>query len=58
MKVWVVLGSWDYEGNDDPLGVYSSKERAEAVAEAERMHPHQRYNCVDVEEYTLDEEPQ
>ena len=37
MMVWLVGGSWDYEGMyDESVRVFSSRERADAYAEALR----------------------
>lgn len=35
MTYWIAAGGWNYEGFDDPVGVYSTKEKAiEALARA------------------------
>ena len=51
MKIFVVCGFWDYEGYDEPIGVYSSIELAEkAISVA-----YKKYDEIVIEEYELDE---
>jgi hypothetical protein len=52
MIVWLVGGSWDYEGmHDDSVRVFSSRERADAYAEGLRAEG--SYDEVDVWEQSL-----
>jgi hypothetical protein len=55
MKLYCVIGGWDYEGYSEPEGIFSSRERAEARAEELRNSVMiAKYNYVDVIEYELD----
>ena len=50
MKLYVLIGGWDYEGYDNPVGVYSAKEKAESAKGIAYKH----YDSIDVLEYELD----
>lgn len=60
MRVYVVQGGWDYEGSAI-LGVFSSKEEAEKIAQLARdkkVDPYgfgegTRFDSVDIEEFVL-----
>lgn len=52
MKVYIAMGIYQYEGGDNIFGVFTTEEKAREVAEKHR----DRYDFVDVFEYTLDEE--
>ena len=49
--MYVVIGAWEYDGFDEPTGVYSSKEKADAAA----THALAEHNYFDVriKEYAL-----
>ena len=53
-KVWIVMGGWQFEGYDEPVGVYSTKERAEEVA---ALVKEKAYDKVTVFERELEAEP-
>lgn len=53
MKVYVLIGGWDYEGNDEPEGVYSTKEKAEEA----KAHAYDGYSDIEILEYDIDDEP-
>lgn len=53
MTVYVVCGGWSYEGWDKPVGVYSTKEKAEA-ARVDTYKRYRRHDFVDVFECELD----
>lgn len=48
MKVWIVIGSYDYEGYAAPTGVYSSEEKANEALK------HCRGDNRDIMEYEID----
>ncbi len=52
MKVWVVVGDWGYDGKDVPLGVFETKEAAQAAATSEKA---KGYDDVDVLPYDVGE---
>ena len=54
MKLWVLIGGWDYEGYDKPAGVFSSKEAAESA----KASAYKGYDDLDIFEYNLDEVPE
>jgi hypothetical protein len=51
--VWLVIGSWDYEGSDEPEGVYSSKR----LAERAMKRGYQGYDDKAIVPYKLDKMP-
>ncbi len=53
-KVYVVIGGWDYEGNSEPTGVYSSREKAEAAKEHAQNPDNHSYDSLEIMEYDLD----
>ena len=55
MKVYVVIQSRQYEGCFEPEGIFSTREKAEAVQQRvlSRTYP---IGTVEVYEYDLDEE--
>lgn len=50
MKLYALIGGWNYEGNDEPVGIYSTKK----LAEDARSVAYKSYDCLDVYEYELD----
>lgn len=54
MKVFVAIGYWDYEGNDDPIGIYSTEELAQQAISL----GYYGYHKTIIIEYELDEMPQ
>ncbi len=52
MKVYVVVGGWDYEGYSEPTGVYSTKEKADAAKQHARSN--HSYDNLEIMEYDLD----
>ena len=48
-KVWITIASYDYEGYDLPIGIFTTKRKAEAATKG--VHG----DWVDVLEYTLNE---
>lgn len=51
-KVFVVIGGWNYEGWSAPMGIYSTREKADAaIAHARENHS---YDDLDVLEYDID----
>jgi hypothetical protein len=57
MKVYVVLPGIDYEGFGDPVGVFSTKEKAEKVKETTMDWEKKKYapDYCDIFEIELDE---
>lgn len=53
MKIWVAIGGWHYEGNDDPIGVYSSEDRALSAIAASPLS----YDTRKALPFELDAEP-
>ncbi len=51
-KVFVVIGSWDYEGYSEPCGVYSTRDKAHEAKEHARAH--RNFDDIDILEYDLD----
>ena len=54
MTVYLVIGSWNYEG-DDVYGVVATKEDAEKMAIQARSDLIPRYNQVAVKEWVVGE---
>jgi hypothetical protein len=52
MKLYVVIGGWEYEGYSEPTGIYSTREKADAAVEHASVN--HSYNDLDVLEYELD----
>ncbi len=52
MKIYVAIGSWEYEGYSEPMGVFSTRE----AAEKQIANGYQGYDETKVMEYELDEE--
>lgn len=50
MKIWVVVGNNRYEGCEEPVGVYSTRELADIAAKKHRRE----YDDIEVLEYELD----
>lgn len=50
MKLYALIGGWDYEGHDEPVGIYSTKEKAEAA----KAVAYKSYDELDIYEYELD----
>jgi len=50
MKLWALIGGWNYEGNDAPAGIFSTPEKAEAA----KATAYKGYDNIDVTEYELD----
>ena len=55
MKVWAVMGSWDYEGSE-LVAVFSTEEAAKKYALFLEDGP-RRYDWVTYEEFVLDGGP-
>lgn len=53
MKVYALIGGWDYEGNDEPVGIYSTREKAVEVKGKIRHG----YDVLDVYEFEVDHTP-
>lgn len=53
MKLFVVLGYWNYEGFDEPIGVFSSRGAAEECLK----HAYNGYDGKEIREYDLDQIP-
>lgn len=51
MKVWIVVGFWNNGDYDRPIGVYSSKERAEQAA---NVQGEDSYDDIEIWEYEVD----
>ena len=54
MKVWIVIGGWEYEGYAEPSGVFSSKEKANLFVASDKCY--NGYDEIKVLEYEVDEE--
>lgn len=50
MKVWLVLGGWSSDGYDKPVGVFRTRERAEAALK----EAYDGYDVKEIIEYELD----
>lgn len=50
--VYAVIGGWNYEGYDDPAGIYSTPEKAQAALK--RAEQSKYYDFVSIDEYTID----
>lgn len=50
MRLWALIGRWDYEGRDAPVGIFSTLEKAEAA----KATAYKGYDNIDVTEYELD----
>ena len=57
MKVWIVIGNVDYEGND-VLAVFSSKENADKYQEFREKQARGYYDSFSVNEFELDRRPE
>lgn len=55
MKIWVLMGGWDYEGYD-VIGVYSSKRKAASALKKFEKRPYS-YQSLDLQSFKLDELP-
>ena len=51
MKVYILIGGWDYEGFAEPIGVYTTRALAH---EAKIKFATARYDQVEVLEYDVD----
>ena len=49
MKVYIVIGGWNYEGYGEPNGVFSTKEKAEECLKFVKK----RYDYAEIMEYTI-----
>ena len=56
MIVFVVLGSYNYEGFDNPIGVYSSRNLAEIAAVKLKENKEKGYDGVEILEYVVQKE--
>jgi hypothetical protein len=54
MKLYALIGGWSYEGHDDPVGIFSSKEKAEEA----KAVAYKRYDSLEIFEYELDVVPE
>lgn len=56
MKVFVVIGWWHHGNCDDPIGVFSSREKAEACLKGMAAGPKRSpgYDGEEILEYDLD----
>ena len=50
-KLFVLIGHFDYEGYDQPEGIFTTRAKAEAF-KREHVHP-RSYDDIDIIEYTL-----
>ena len=57
MKVWIVIGNVDYEGND-VLAVFSSKKNADKYQEFRKKRARGYYDSFSVNEFELDRRPE
>lgn len=51
MKVYVVIGSYDYEGYREPVGVFDTFEAAKIARDV--MANAKRYDGIDIYEYDM-----
>lgn len=49
-KVYVVIGGWDYEGYNEPDGVYSTRKKAELALK----NAYKGYDKVEIMAYEID----
>ncbi len=49
MKVYVVIGHWDHEG-DDILGIFSTREKAEHCKD----NPKSNYDDISIQEWDVE----
>lgn len=54
MKLFALIGGWDYEGYDDPVGIFSTKEKAEEA----KSVAYKSYDHLEIFEYDLDVVPE
>lgn len=54
MKLFAVVGGWNYEGYDTPVGIYSSREKAEVALKEVKAG----YDERGIVEYELDGPPE
>lgn len=50
MRLFVVIGGWDYEGYGQPDGIYSTLEAAERA----KSEAYRGYDSIEIIEYELD----
>jgi hypothetical protein len=50
MKLYIVVGGWDWEGKDEPEGIFSTREKATAFAAIYDSG----HDLVEIYEYDLD----
>ncbi len=51
-KVYIVVGIWDYEGEQN-LGVFSNKKKAEKYKKEQKADKVNNYDSYDIEEHLL-----
>lgn len=51
MKVYALIGGWDYEGYSEPDGIFSTKE----LAEEAKKKVYQGYDFLEIHEFELDQ---
>ena len=56
MKLFAVIGMWDYEGKDAPAGIYSTQELAEAALDRIKDDEDNSYDDIRIYEYDLDKD--
>lgn len=54
MKLYALIGGFSYEGYDDPVGIFSSLEKAEEA----RKIAYDGYDTLKIHEYELDVVPE
>lgn len=55
MDVWIVVGSWNYEGNDYPEAIFTNEKKANKFVGVVRGN--RSFDDVRVVKYTLNEKP-